>query len=117
MGSLFGHGRLDPNFPQANFYAATKNAVTALVEGWRQELRTLSEENNIRVAQLSPGVVKTGALEAAMPNIDKATAEAFYQTIPHLEVEDIAQCVKYVLECPIRMQIHDIHVRPNQQNF
>ena len=52
-----------------------------------------------------------------MPNIDKATAEAFYQTIPHLEVEDIAQCVKYVLECPIRMQIHDIHVRPTQQNF
>ena len=117
MGSLMGHGRLDSNFPEANFYAATKNAVTALVEGWRQELRSLSEENNIRIAQISPGVVKTGALEAAVPNIDKAMAEAIYKTIPHLNVEDVAECVKYVLECPIRMQIHDILVRPTQQKF
>ena len=117
MGSIFGHGRLDSDFPQIYFYSATKHAVTALLEGWRQELRSLNEENNIRIAQLSPGVVKTGIVEAANPNIDKATAEAIFQTLPHLNVEDIAECVKYVLESPIRMQVHDIIVRPTQQKF
>ena len=34
------------------FYSATKFAVTALVEGFRQELRQMEPKNKIRVAQV-----------------------------------------------------------------
>ena len=35
------------------FYAASKFAVTGLLEGWRQELRDIG--GNIRVCGISPG--------------------------------------------------------------
>ena len=79
-------------------------------------MRSYAEENNIRIAQLSPGMVKTEIAEAGF-GIDKATADAFYETIPHLKVEDIAECVKFILESPSRMQIHDILVRPTMQKL
>ena len=36
------------------FYAATKHAVTALIEGWRQSVRELNTQ--IRISGLSPGI-------------------------------------------------------------
>ena len=36
------------------FYAATKHAVTALIEGWRQTVRELNTQ--IRISGLSPGI-------------------------------------------------------------
>merc|ERR1712117_908817 len=49
------------------FYSATKFAVTALVEGFRQELRQMEPKNKIRIAQLCPGLVSTefGAVSGA----------------------------------------------------
>ena len=113
--SQFGH-QLESPFPGVYFYAATKHMVKALCEGWRQELRSYAEENHIRIAQLSPGVIKTEIAEKGF-NIDKATSDALYDSIPHMKVEDIAECVKFILESPPRMQIHDILVRPTLQKW
>ena len=93
------------------FYSATKFAVTALCEGWRQELRDLN--NNIRIAQLCPGVVETEFAEVASK--DKAKAEALYKTMDCLQSEDMADCIKFILGAHPRMQIHDVLVRPTQQ--
>ena len=111
MSSQFGH-QISDDF----FYSATKHAVRVLCEGWRQELRSLSEENNIRIGQVSPGLVKTEIVQA-MCNVDKATSDAIFEALPHLNAGDVAECVKFILESPSRMQIHDILVRPTMQKL
>ena len=61
-------------------------------------------------------MIKTEIAEKGF-NIDKATSDALYETIPHMKVEDMAECVKFILESPPRMQIHDILVRPTLQKW
>ena len=111
---MSGH-RVAPN-PKGRFYTATKYAVTALVEGWRQELRDIGNGNNIRVGQLSPGVVETEFAQVMNAN-DKQIADALYGSMDCLTAEDMAECLKFILAAPPRMQIHDILVRPTQQKF
>lgn len=43
LNSLCGH-RVPPGLPAARFYSATKFMVTALTEGWRQEVRKKHEK-------------------------------------------------------------------------
>lgn len=75
MVSSFSGHRVPPNpstrwrlshLPLARFYAATKFAVTGLLEGWRQEVRDLG--TNIRVAAISPGLVATDFQAAMYPD-------------------------------------------------
>merc|ERR1712179_573113 len=56
LGSMSGH-RIILGSPHIHFYAATKYAVKALVEGLRNELRQM--KSNIRVTHISPGLVHT----------------------------------------------------------
>merc|ERR1719192_1926853 len=113
VNSMSGH-RVPPS-PSTRFYSATKYAVTALCEGWRQELRGLGNDCQIRVAQLSPGLVETEFTEVMTQ--DKTKTEELYKTLECLQSEDMANCIKYILEAHPRMQIHDILVRPTQQKF
>ena len=71
--------------------------------------------NNIRIAQLSPGIVKTEFLQVMMG--DKAKADATYQSLDWdpLQAIDMANCVKFILEAPKHVQVHDILVRPTFQ--
>merc|ERR1719270_2943326 len=73
VSSMSGH-RVPPN-PSTRFYAATKFAVTGLLEGWRQEVR--DSGSNIRVAAISPGLVET-EFQAAMYPDDPARAAAIF---------------------------------------
>jgi hypothetical protein len=43
INSLSGH-RVPTNSPGTRFYSATKFAVTALLEGWRQEVNPFGPE-------------------------------------------------------------------------
>ena len=61
-------------------------------------------------------MVKTEIVQASR-NVDKATSDAIFDALPHLNAEDVAECVKFILESPSRMQIHDILVRPTMQKF
>ena len=49
-----------PN-PKIAFYSATKHALNCLLDGWRHELNSLGR--NIRIGQISPGVIKTAVIE------------------------------------------------------
>jgi len=92
-------------------YAATKFAVRALTEGLRQELRQAGL--SIRVSSISPGFVETEF--AAHYHQSPEKAEAIYRQFPMLQPEDIANTVAYLLSQPEHVQIHDVLLRPTQQ--
>jgi len=110
ISSFSGH-RVPPN-PSTRFYAATKYAVNALIEGWRVELRDAN--TNIRVAGISPGLVETEFQSSMYPD-DPAKAKAICSQFPCIQSDDIAESVLYVLAAPKHVQVHDILMRPTQQ--
>ena len=112
ISSMSGH-RAPPN-PSTRFYSATKFAVTALLEGWRQEVRALG--SNIRVAAISPGLVETEFQTAMYPDAPEK-AEAIVRSVECLQDRDISSAVSYILASPPHMQIHDLLIRPTQQKF
>jgi len=111
MVSSFSGHRVPPN-PSTRFYAATKFAVTGLLEGWRQEVRDLG--TNIRVAAISPGLVATD-FQAAMYPDDLEKAAAITSAFDCLQAQDMADTVLHILAAPKHMQIHDVLIRPTQQ--
>ena len=115
LNSLSGHRVPQVFGGKSRFYSATKFAVNALIEGWRQELREI-EENQIRIAQISPGVVET-EFALVMNSGDKSAADALYTSMECLTADDMAESVKFILSAHPRMQIHDILVRPTAQKF
>lgn len=108
IASMSGH-RV-PSGEGSGMYAATKFAVVALTEKLRRELRAL--ESNIRVTAISPGFVET---ELAAKVHGEEAARELYSRYTVLQPADIASAVRYVLACPPHVQIHDILIRPTQQ--
>jgi len=98
--------------PGSGMYAATKFAVRALTEALRQELR--HEGSKIRVSALSPGYVETEF--AAHYHKSEAAAKKTYGRFQVLQPDDVAQAVRFVLESPPHMQVHDILIRPRDQD-
>ncbi len=74
----------------------------------------MTPANNIRIAQLSPGLVETEFVEVANQG-DKAKAKEAYSQLECLQAEDMAEHVRHILEMPKHVQINDIMVRPTQQ--
>ncbi|XP_065892553.1 dehydrogenase/reductase SDR family member 11-like isoform X1 [Dysidea avara] len=116
LNSTAGH--TDTVWGAFSMYNITKQAVTALTEGLRQELRGI--KSNIKITAISPGEVKTEFQprfqETANPNskevIDKTYAEFDF---PPLQPEDIVSTIIYALATPPHMQIHDLIVRSTQE--
>ena len=69
--------------------------------------------NNIRVAQLSPGLVKTEFADVAFGKDNTV----FSSNNKPLVAEDMANSIKYIIEAPAHVQIHDIMVRPTYQIY
>jgi 17beta-estradiol 17-dehydrogenase / 3beta-hydroxysteroid 3-dehydrogenase len=97
--------------PGSGVYAASKFAVRALTEALRQELR--HEKSGIRVSALSPGFVETEF--AALYHKSEEAAHETYGRYPVLQPDDIARAVRFVLEAPPHVQVHDLLVRPRDQ--
>ncbi len=95
--------------PEATVYAATKHAITAIVEGLRMELLG---ERNIRVTSVEPALVRT-----EFPESTHASAEEFYagKGYTPLEAEDVASAVLYAVEQPERVSVDEILVRSTEQ--
>ena len=89
-------------------YAATKHAITAVVEGLRMEVG----QKGIRVTSVEPGLVHTEFAASS-----HASADRYYEGLPFepLEAEDIARAVLYAVSRPERVSVDEVRVRPTQQ--
>jgi NADP-dependent 3-hydroxy acid dehydrogenase YdfG len=110
LSSLGAH-RQNPASSGNGMYVATKTAVRVLTEALRRELRALG--SGIRVTAISPGLVET---EFALHFLQsEEAAQRVYGRFKVLQPEDIAAIVRYVLSCPVHMEVHDVLVRPTAQ--
>ncbi|XP_069683481.1 dehydrogenase/reductase SDR family member 11-like [Periplaneta americana] len=103
IGSILGH-IVPPEDHPFRMYSASKHAVRALTEGLRREL--VNQKSKIRVTCVSPGVVRTEFLEAAK------ASDIFYDKVPCLQGQDVADAVAYALATPPHVQIHEIIIKP-----
>ncbi|GJQ80410.1 hypothetical protein Trydic_g12269 [Trypoxylus dichotomus] len=110
INSVAGHVILD--FPQMNVYSASKYALRSMTETLRFELARL--KSNIRVTNLSPGLVKTElaiASELMSPELfEKFLKERSATGV--LQSEDIADAILYLLGTPLRVQVTEFTIRP-----
>lgn len=106
MSSELGH--FVPFGARINMYAPTKSAVVAFSEVLRQEL-IVQGNLKIRVANLSPGAVKTDIfLNAGLCS----STEKFFETRPHLDAENIAQAIIFFLTTPYSVNITELTIKP-----
>ena len=104
-----------PNADAGRFYSATKFALNALLEGFRQELRALAN-NHIRICSLAPGLVQTEFAKVTRRG-DEEKANKFYSRLECLQPEDMAAHVKHILEMPKHVDINELKVRATEQVF
>jgi NADP-dependent 3-hydroxy acid dehydrogenase YdfG len=86
-----------------SLYSSTKWAVTGIGESLRQELRTMHDNQRIRVTLIEPGMVDTPFFENR-PGRDNALHDA-----------DIARAAIYALSQPEHVDVNEILIRPTRQ--
>ncbi|CAH1795408.1 unnamed protein product, partial [Owenia fusiformis] len=96
--------------PAEHFYAATKQMVKALLEGHRNELRTL--KSHIRVSEVCPAMTET---EFVLQGGPEGMFDDQYSKYKVLEARDISAAILYMLSQPAHVQVHDVLVRPTEQ--
>jgi NADP-dependent 3-hydroxy acid dehydrogenase YdfG len=97
--------------PNQAVYAATKNAVRTLLEGFRQE----STDGVVRTTAISPGYVNTDLVNS----IDDATVrEQARRNMDAFGIppEAVAEAVAFAVDQPSDVEIGEITVRPTVQN-
>ena len=63
---------------------------------------------NIRIGQISPGVIKTAVVEDLY---GKEISDAFFDNTPHLKCEDVIDGVLHMLQAKPHIQTQDIILR------
>lgn len=106
LGSISGHGV----YTGGTVYCATKFAVDALCKGLRLDLLG----TNIRVTEISPGLVETEfSLVRFKGNTEKA--QKTYEDVKALTPEDIADVIRYAINCPPHVNISEVIIMPTAQ--
>ncbi len=91
--------------PTAGWYAGTKFAIEALCEALRMELAG----TDIHIAAIEPGLVRTELHRTwDQPSHKKLGIET------PLEPEDIARCVRFILESPPHVRIPRLMILPGE---
>ena len=106
VGSIAGHS-VYAGLHISNIYSPTKHGITAFSEVVRQEL-IVGGNHNIRVTNLSPGVVKTNIMIAGKAY----ESEADYENVPHLKAEDVSESVLFILETPWSVNVSQLTIKP-----
>ncbi len=95
--------------PTVALYTATKFAVTAATEAWRQEYTT----RNLRFS-----VVEPGRTESELFDQKAGAAEGFtsmFGAVEALHAEDVADAVGHIVTRPRRVAVNEIVIRPTDQ--
>lgn len=91
-------------------YCATKHAVRAFTRAMREE----TCGKNIRVMEISPGMVETNFSVTRFEG-DKSKADAVYHGMTPLTGEDIADMMEFMLTRPRHVVIDEIITMPEAQ--
>ncbi|CAG9856727.1 unnamed protein product [Phyllotreta striolata] len=105
INSITGHSV--PQIPFHNMYPASKHAVTALTETFRQDINKLNLK--IKITSISPGAVDTPIFDENIrgtPGFKKLIGDKL------LKPEDIADGVVYALSTPLHVQVHELTIKP-----
>ncbi|KAM7357367.1 farnesol dehydrogenase [Cochliomyia hominivorax] len=110
VNSVAGHQvpNLGPALPSLNIYPATKFALKAMNEIYRQEFQR--HKTQVRVTSISPGIVDTDILPTEISQVVK-------QMLPMLKCEDVADAVLWALGTPPNVQVHNIIIKPMGEKF
>jgi NADP-dependent 3-hydroxy acid dehydrogenase YdfG len=92
--------------PTTGVYASTKYGIEALSEALRMEVA----KSGVKVSMIEPGVTETN-LQSHFENHPKSVLEISRP----LDPEDIARCVKFILEQPEHVRIPVMMVLPGEQ--
>jgi len=106
LGSVAGF----QTYPGGSIYNATKFAVRAFTEAWRKDLLG----KNIRVIGIHPGMVET---EFSLVRFDGDSAKAaeVYRGMRPLTALDVAESIRWAIECPRHVNIESLLIMPTDQ--
>ena len=97
--------------PTSAVYSATKHAVRALSEGFRQEMAAF----NIRSTIISPGAIATELLDGIS---EPALASQLRESIvAYMSPDDVAGAIVYAIGQPASVGINEILMRPTAQQL
>ena len=91
-------------------YTAAKHAQRAMVRTLRLELLG----DPVRVTEVAPGMVET---EFSLIRFggDEDAAKRVYEGMEPLRAEDVAECIRWAVAQPARVNVDEIVVRPRDQ--
>jgi NADP-dependent 3-hydroxy acid dehydrogenase YdfG len=108
LGSVAGTSPV-PGMP---VYAMTKAAIHSL----GQTLRIDLQGTGVRVSEISPGRVETGAHLALLDDREEGRRR-FYEGFDCLQPDDIAEAIMFVLGAPQRMDVSYMEIVPTDQSY
>lgn len=98
--------------PAGTIYSATKHAVRAIAEGFRQEVKPY----NVRTTIISPGAVATELPTHITDPQSAAGIQRFYKGFA-IPADSFARAVAFAIEQPGDVDINEILFRPTAQEL
>ena len=98
--------------PGMPVYAMTKAALRNLSQTLRLDLHG----SGVRVSEIAPGRVETGAHLALLADREEGR-QRFYEGFECLQPDDIAEAVMFVLGAPQRMDVSYMEIVPTDQMY
>ena len=98
--------------PGMPVYAMTKAALRNLSQTLRLDLHG----SGVRVSEIAPGRVETGAHLALLADREEGR-QRFYEGFECLQPDDIAEAVMFVLGAPQRMDVSYMEIVPTDQSY